>query len=693
MKKIINRINVVLACIGAALVCMGLAFFGFNNLTVTAADTDFYMAGAEVRYMTQEQSDKDQNGIRFAVAVSDTLFANLSNAEKTGFAENVTVGGLVVPADLAKSDVLTKDTELVEGNYAIKEVTFSYADFEDSTDVEGYMVAYISLYNFPVSNYNRNFLASAYYQTEAVGAPVYADTVSGCMAQVAKASAAIETDETKKATLETYVKDYAVKFYVNGSEYDEIGVKYGEAIASEDVPDLGASVIFDGWYVDEDCTQKFDTATAIKGTTKLYAKSQSVAELTDGVFETMTSDYTIGEDADGDLTLTQTLLNQTNVKNSLNNGEYGLGLAKFNVDGTKDYEVSVKMKLSTPGQDTWIDKESNTMVGLTFYGENGADSYVYSYRAGNFVFKRNTNSADNLHDDTSDSGRTSFWDQKANYLSSGVTEFTMTMVRRDTQRAIFINNLCLEEQTVPSGVDLTPSIFSFTFEEGSTVSVIYSDFVVKSGDEVTAWNGMFSSMTTDYRASKDGSGNLTLTQTVQNNSTNVGLAKFNVDGTKDYAISMSVAFSEAAGPGYDNGTDGQNKNNRVGVSFYGEGATSYNYGYSMIWYNAVRMINTSEKSLYNDTDYTVNGSSARKSFYSEREQFTQNGAMGFELTMKKVGNTITVSINNYTLETLTVADGANLVPCLFSYNLKNTQTPVTVTYSNIAVKTGTEVTA
>ena len=106
----------------------------------------------------------------------------------------------------------------------------------------------------------------------------------------------------------------------------------------------------------------------------------------------------------------------------------------------------------------------------------------------------------------------------------------------------------------------------------------------------------------------------------------------------------------------------------------------------MVWRNAVRIINESGKNLYNDSNYTLStGGDARKSFYDDRSKFATMGDTKVEIMMKKVGNTITVYFNDYKMETLTVAEGANLIPSILSYDLQDSTNPMTITYSNILV--------
>ena len=248
MKKMIKGIKTTLALGVLTFSAAGMFLIDTQDISVNADSPDFYIAGGAVRYVAPvtDMDEVDQNGVRFAVAVGQSLFEELANDERTAFDENVTIGALALPADLVDSSemVLTKDTAIKEGDFEIASVEFSFSDFESTIELDGYQVAWLSLYNIPVSSYNRNFLVSAWYQL-GEEEPIYTETASGCMAQLAKGAAEIETDLEKKENLETYIKNYAVKFHVDGNEVEVIGVKYGEKIADTDIPFDETTI--DGW--------------------------------------------------------------------------------------------------------------------------------------------------------------------------------------------------------------------------------------------------------------------------------------------------------------------------------------------------------------------------------------------------------------------------------------------------------------
>lgn len=688
MKKMIKGIKTTLALGVLTFSAAGMFLIDTQDISVNADSPDFYIAGGAVRYVAPvtDMDEVDENGVRFAVAVGQSLFEELANDERTAFDENVTIGALALPADLVDSSemVLTKDTAIKEGDFEIASVEFSFSDFESTIELDGYQVAWLSLYNIPVSSYNRNFLVSAWYQL-GEEEPIYTETASGCMAQLAKGAAEIETDLEKKENLETYIKNYAVKFHVDGNEVEVIGVKYGEKIADTDIPFDETTI--DGWYLDPDCTQKFDMTQPITGTTKLYAKT--IVDLTGGVFESLDSTYVVGKDDNGALTLTQTL------KNSVARE----GIAKFNVEAGKDYYVSVDMKLTGPmkvASQGWYDS-GNDRIGMALINENG-ENYRIQMRPTMLVLCKYEKATVLYNDENkmatfllgSTNGTTNdVYHQAIPYLQLKNTSnlnhiyvISFAMSKIGTTLTFFVNGEVAYTQEVEADFNGVPALFAYSFVSPATQVITYSNIVVKT--DVAA---MFSEKTSDF--SFDANGNLTHELSQNAN----GVAKINVDGSKDYTVRLTASFFDkdgnaaTAGPGEEDDTAKMNgKNNHIGVTFFGDNDVSYNYGYSMMYYSVIRMVNESGKNLYNDTDYTLSsGGNARKSFYSVRDKIGKKDDTQVEIKMVKSGNTITVYFNDYKLETLTVAENVALVPSILSYDLSEATNAVTVKYSNILV--------
>ena len=157
MKKIRNRIKLMVACTAASIACIGVGAVGLNRATALAEESTptFWVPGASVKYVHNVEQQETQDGLRFAIAVENDVFESWLNAEQTAFAEGISVGALVAPKDLVGDDALTLNTQLSQGNVVSEQ--FSFEDFSDATLAEyaGYKMAYVYLYDIPVDAYNR----------------------------------------------------------------------------------------------------------------------------------------------------------------------------------------------------------------------------------------------------------------------------------------------------------------------------------------------------------------------------------------------------------------------------------------------------------------------------------------------------------------------------------------------------------
>ena len=684
MKKM-NRKSIIMASAMASALCVGVAA---STMNVAAAEeieiSNFYIAGGSVSYMSAAQAEKDENGIRFAVAMEDNLFASLLTESGDSFKTTVKAGALVLPADLTEDTVLTKETVVSDG-YSVKEEAFAFENFsgEDAVnELAGVQLAYVTLQNFPVSDYNRVYMVSAYYQV-GDGEIVYTETVTACMAQIAKAAAQAETDEDRQAGLLSYVKEYAVNVYIDGGKDSDYGVVYGEFFDAEQLP-VGDEGGYYAWFADEDYETPFDFETPILGTTNVYGKKITIAEQT-GVLTSM--DETFVYDAETK-TLTQTLRNSVAKK----------GYAQLAVEAGSDFYVSADISLTKwfkVASQGWNVGE-NDRLGFALVNENG-ENYRMQLRSVMMSVQAYAKSATlyggdgvvtyllgSTNSTTNDAYKEAPYIQLKNTSNlNSVPSVNIALEKAGSSLCFYVNNELVSVQEIEADFNGVPALFAYSFADAPEQVVTYSNIVIKTGVAAT-----YSDKTSDFTIDENG----VMTHTLKKNAD--GFAKFDVDGTKDYTIRFTASFFDkdgnpaTAAPGYDDATAKANgKNNRVGVTFFDEtNSTYYNYGYSMMWYNAVRIINTSEKSMYNDSDYKLaDDSSARASFYGVRDKFTAKNDTQVNIMMKKVGNTISLYINNYLLETLTVADGANVIPAILSYDLQDSTNPITVSYSNVVI--------
>ena len=681
MKKITRKSILTASAIVSAL-CAGLAV---STITTASAETstvnNFYIAGGSVSYMTEEQAQVDENGIRFAVAIEDNLFNSLLNETQDDFKSTVKVGGLVLPADLTSSTELTKDTVVME-EYSIKDVELGYENFNTDASVNefaGLQIAYITLYNFPVSDYNRVYMVSAYYQ-DGENEVVYADTVTACMAQIAKEAAKSETNEKRKAGLLSYVKEYGVNVYVNGEKESDFGVEYGELFSQDNLPAPNEYGSY-AWYADEKFQTPYDFESPIVKTTNVYGRIVTVSEQTDGLLSSM--DTTFVYDAENK-TLTQTLVNTTAKK----------GYAAFDVEAGADFYVSADVSLKKwfkVASQGWGAGE-NDRLGFALVNENG-ESYrmqlrsvmlaVQAYAKSTSLYSDEGVSATYLLGVTNDT-KNDVYNKETPYIQlkntqnlNSIQTVNIAMVKVGNSLIFYVNDEPVATQEIEANFNGVPALLAYSYENTPAQVVTYSNVVVKKNVGAT-----FLEKTSDF--SYDENGNLVHTLTKNAN----GFAQFNVDPTKDYTVRLTATFSSPIA--YDNGQSAggaAGHNNRIGITFYGGASgTSYNFALSMVWRNAVRIINESGKNLYNDSNYTLStGGDARKSFYDVRNKFATMGDTKIDIVMKKVGNEISVYFNEYKMETITVAEGASLIPAILSYDLQDSTSPMTITYSNMFI--------
>ena len=644
----------------------------------TAQVSNFYIAGASMRYMDDEQAAKDENGIRFAIAMEDNLYNSLLSASKSSFKEGFVAGALVLPAGLTQETVLTKDTQVQGEQNELKDQQILFEDFSGAESVNefaGIHVAYVTLYNFPAPDYNKEYMVSAYYKDgEEI---VYTQTVTASMAQVAKVAASMETNEVKKACLLSYVKDYAVNVYVDGAKNTEFETTYGETMEVSNLPaanEYGYCV----WYQDEKFQTEFDFEAPVLGETNVYGKFITVASQTGGLLRSMDSTFVYNADSN---TLTQTLVNNTAAK----------GYAALNVEAGKDFYVSADISLSK-----WIavasqgwDGVENDRLGFALMNASG-DNYRMQFRSAMAALQiygksskselyKNTGvnetyllGSTNVTSNEVYQGETPYLQLKNTANLNHVKSVNVAMRKIGNDLTFYVNGEVVATQEVEANFKGVPALFAYSYENKPAQRITYSNVIVMVGKDA-----QFVNKTDDFSVS---GGNLTHTLEQE-----AGYAQFDVDGTKDYTISFTANFSKAIA--YDNGQSAggtEGHNNRVGVNFYdATNGIYYNFALSMVWRNAVRIINENGKDMYNDTNYPLSGGGdARKSFYSDRDKYAKMGDEKMEITMKKVGNTISVSFNGYTLETLTVAENANVIPAILSYDLQASTNPMTITYTN-----------
>ncbi|MBQ8292025.1 MAG: InlB B-repeat-containing protein, partial [Clostridia bacterium] len=262
-KNVKNSLLATLSLSAVCALCVGVSSVKNASAETQAPTADIVVAGAGVYVGGGTENGVDKSGIRFQVLAKKSLVE--SGAE---------IGALLLPADMTTATELEVDTvviqnEEIEGTETVTNETLSAEKWTASSYTD-YLQTYVYLYNFPVNDYNREILASAYIKSGENY--IYSETVSRSMAYVALAA---ENEGDDRAV--GYIKQYHVNYYGEDGEteisgLENVGVRYGSLIEKPADPVSATSnKVFAGWYADKACTEAFDFTKAVKGTTNVYS--------------------------------------------------------------------------------------------------------------------------------------------------------------------------------------------------------------------------------------------------------------------------------------------------------------------------------------------------------------------------------------------------------------------------------------
>ena len=717
MKK--NRMNLLMTLAFASALSVGVAFSAMNNVSAKADNEEFCIAGAAVKYV---QEGSKENGIRFAVAVEGNeseggLFKELTS--DGAFNSDVTVGGVVAPSDLFTGD-LTTETVLSDSQ-SVAPVTFTYSDFEQGENEEaGYMLAYVTLYNFEAGNYNRDFTVRAYYEVN--GEKTYSKPRTASMAEIAKM--AIEAGDENADELQEYLKNYKVSFMVDGEEVGWSAVKYGEKIDQAEVPVSEGGEY--GWFVDDTYQTRFDFNAEIKGTTQVYGKILTTADLTNGLFTNIEESYTYSNGS----------LKQAVPVTSEN------GLATLNVDPGADFYLSMKVAFghnhATAAQGAT--GSADNRIGLAYIDPTTSENYRFSFRStmsAMIYYDKSTQ----LYDVRSGSA----FEEPATgavtyvYGSTNSTPKDPKLVLQNTaainneasktltfeykkmgnEITVWINGEIWTTATIDANFAGVPSILGYALD-GKVRNYTYSDIVLVKGAELGGEEEeekvLFTSMTSDYTETQNGLGETIIKQALPTDNQN-GLAYFNVAAGEDFYISFDAELATNVGTAtqtwgtglmaqvglaYINTTTNENyrymfRGTLCGLVSYDKSTTLYDTtgetrtaGKNVIYLFGGSNSNPTKNNWSDDKWASMDGDSF-KILENKGSSWGINSSNKFNFAFKKVGNQVSVYVNEYLVETYTVEANFQGVPALLAYSLNSTAK--NHTYSNFVVKTGAEVNA
>ncbi len=251
MGKIINKRNLLLVLLTAfmAIACFVGVALGNYSYTASAAEAkEFYISGAQVRYMTT-----DNSGMRFVLNMSADQYDSLKAEDSDTWAKDVTVGMLFVPRALKDGNLTLDDTDTNKYVYDVKvdQGTWIPNDAKNPTEY----TAGVSIVGYNDARYYTVDVTAVGYIQVGEGTPSYTDEVTRSMTQVAYANKdnEVEIDGRTYPASELLSKYYEGNVYTvtlnanDGSAATEQTVIKGNTVSKPTAP-VVAGWTFEGWY-------------------------------------------------------------------------------------------------------------------------------------------------------------------------------------------------------------------------------------------------------------------------------------------------------------------------------------------------------------------------------------------------------------------------------------------------------------
>lgn len=255
-KAMIKKLMVsAIACIAMACVFVSPA-----NTTVNAADEDFVMAGASLRYNTETSVEEDDGtGLKFSL-----------NAKPNYIASAKEIGMLIIPSNQLSGEELTVYTENAVMNPKDAD------DWTTNASNETYQVTHTYLWDIPVEASEWEVTARGY---ALVGNEyVYTPAITRSMRSVA-VSASMSSENTEeggamRGTLEKYMDEGNLTYF--GTDY---GIQYGGyQITNQDGRSMRTEEVM-GPTGETEKVGRFTLATSRSA--MLWVKTPAVKDITD----------------------------------------------------------------------------------------------------------------------------------------------------------------------------------------------------------------------------------------------------------------------------------------------------------------------------------------------------------------------------------------------------------------------------
>ena len=246
----------------SAIACTAMAcvFVSPANTTVNAADEDFIMAGASLRYNTETSVEEDDGtGLKFSL-----------NAKPNYIASAKEIGMLIIPSNQLSGEELTVYTENAVMNPKDAD------DWTTNASNETYQVTHTYLWDIPVEASEWEVTARGYalVGNEYVYTPAITRSMRSVAVAASMSSENTEEDGAMRGTLEKYMDEGNLTYF--GTDY---GIQYGGyQITNQDGRSMRTEEVM-GPTGETEKVGRFTLATSRSA--MLWIKTPAVKDITD----------------------------------------------------------------------------------------------------------------------------------------------------------------------------------------------------------------------------------------------------------------------------------------------------------------------------------------------------------------------------------------------------------------------------
>ena len=269
MRKIINKRSLLLFAFTAfmAISCLAGVLLGNYSYVTSAENATFWMEGAQVKYMKQ-----DDSGLRFVLDMSAEQYNALKAEDSEVWSEDVQVGMLLVPEKLNNGLTLS-NTE----NEYIEKVELAQAQWiADNEQAPTKYRTWVSIKGYNDAKFYTVDVTAVGYMQVGEATPNYTNSVTRSMTEVAYANKDVvvqlpDGTYTDSTWLSKYYEGYVhtVTFNANNGSADVTQALVTGKTVSEPTAPVVDGWTFDGWY---NGTEKWDFSNKVTSDITLEAK-------------------------------------------------------------------------------------------------------------------------------------------------------------------------------------------------------------------------------------------------------------------------------------------------------------------------------------------------------------------------------------------------------------------------------------